>query len=167
MNMKKLIAGIFACMLMFTMCLTGCGNNEEAKDKDKDHQQQQNQDENNKDDNNEQKLQLKVGTNAEFPPFEYMNDNGEIDGVDMALMKEIAKRLNAEITIESMQFNGLIGAISSGQINCIAAGYTIDEERKLACDFSDPYKNSEQVVIVRKGTEGIASMDDLKGKTIA
>ncbi len=111
-------------------------------------------------------LELVVGTNPEFPPFEYLNDANEVDGFDIALMKEIASRLELSFKVESMEFKGLIGALKAGKINVIAAGMTINEERLLDCDFTDPYINSVQVVLVKKDSE-LAKAEDLNGKKIA
>ena len=64
---------------------------------------------------------LKIGTNAEFPPFEYIGDDGNPDGFDIALMKAIGEQMGVEIQIENMEFKSLIGAIESGNIQGIIA----------------------------------------------
>jgi len=95
---------------------------------------------------------LIVGTNAGFPPYEYMN-NGTVVGVDMDIMAQVAKKLKMELVIENMAFDGLITALTSGKINAIAAGMTATEERKVNVDFSDIYTDAIQVVVVR-GSSG-------------
>ncbi len=109
---------------------------------------------------------LIVGTNPEFPPFEYLNDANEVDGFDIALMKELSNRIGMEMQVESMEFKGLIGALKAGKIDAIAAGMTVNEERLEACDFTTPYINSVQVVLVQKDST-IATAEDLAGKKIA
>lgn len=91
-----------------------------------------------------------VGTNAEFPPFEYVDDNKKVDGFDIALMKEIAKRMDKKIEIQNMEFKSLIGSMESKTINVVAAGMTKTEERQNAVDFSDSYYTSNQAIIVKK-----------------
>ena len=107
---------------------------------------------------------LIVGTNAEFPPFEYLGDNGEPDGFDMALIKAIGEKLGVEVEIQNMEFGSLITSIGS-KIDVAIAGMTVTDERKNAVDFSDSYYEAVQYVILPKGS-AIATYDDLKGKKL-
>lgn len=107
---------------------------------------------------------LTVGTNAEFPPFEYVDDNGEADGFDMALCKAIGEKLGVEVKIENMEFASLVSSIGS-KIDIAAAGMTVTDERKESVDFSNPYYEAVQYVIVSADSD-IAAADDLKDKTI-
>lgn len=107
---------------------------------------------------------LTVGTNAEFPPFEYVDDNGEPDGFDMALVREIGKKLGVEVKVENMEFASLVSSIGS-KIDIAAAGMTVTDERKESVDFSDPYYEAVQYVILPADSD-IATADDLKDKTI-
>ncbi len=93
---------------------------------------------------------LVMGTNAEFAPFEFMNDKNEIAGYDIEIAKEIARKMGAELVIENMAFDSLIAALSSGKVDMVIAGMTVDEERKQQVDFSDNYYNAAQVIIVKK-----------------
>ncbi len=107
---------------------------------------------------------LTVGTNAEFPPFEYVGDDGNPDGFDMALIKAIGDKLGAEVEIENMEFDSLVASIGT-KIDCAIAGMTVTEERKESVNFSDSYYDAVQFVLVPKDS-AIATADDLKGKTI-
>lgn len=107
---------------------------------------------------------LTVGTNAEFPPFEYVDDNGEADGFDMALCKAIGEKLGVEVKIENMEFASLVSSIGS-KIDIAAAGMTVTDERKESVDFSNPYYEAVQYVIVSADSD-IATADGLKDKTI-
>lgn len=107
---------------------------------------------------------LIVGTNAEFPPFEYLGDNGEPDGFDMALIKAIGEKLGVEVEIQNMEFGSLITSIGS-KIDIAVAGMTVTEERKNAVDFSDSYYDAVQFVILPADST-IAESKDLLGKTI-
>lgn len=107
-----------------------------------------------------------MGTNAEFPPFEYVNDNGEVDGFDVAMSKEIAKELGVELKIENMAFDSLLNALKSGKIDFVAAGMTVKPDRLENADFSDTYFNATQLIIVQKDNDTILGKADLVGKKI-
>ncbi len=107
---------------------------------------------------------LTVGTNAEFPPFEYVDDNGEPDGFDIALIKAIGEKLGVTVEVENMEFEALVSAIGS-KIDLAIAGMTVTDERQASVDFSNPYYDALQYVIVPEGSE-IVSFDDLAGKNI-
>ena len=126
--MKKFLTVALAGVLAASMLFTGCSKKEESKVPDK----------------------LIVGTNAEFPPFEYMNDKKQPDGFDIAMIKEIGKRMDKKVEIQNMEFKSLIGAMESNSINTIIAGMTKTKERQKSVDFSDSYYTSENVVIVKK-----------------
>ena len=109
---------------------------------------------------------LVMGTNAEFPPFEYRDDKGEIDGFDVAVAKEIAKEIGVELKIEDMAFDSLINALKSGKVDFVAAGMSVTPERQENVDFSDQYYTASQKIIVRKDNTEIKGKDDLEGKRI-
>ncbi len=107
---------------------------------------------------------LIMGTNAEFPPFEYY-EGENIVGVDAEIMGEIAKRLGLELEIKNMEFDSLPASIKAKEIDVIGAGYTADPEREENMDFTDEYYTANQTIIVRADST-VASKDDLKGKII-
>lgn len=107
---------------------------------------------------------LTVGTNAEFPPFEYVGDDGEPDGFDMALIKAIGEKMGVKVEAENMEFDSLVASIGS-KIDVAIAGMTVTDERKNMVDFSDPYYEAVQYVIV-PADSAIASASDLEGKTL-
>lgn len=92
---------------------------------------------------------LKLGTNATFPPFEYL-EGKDIVGFDISVGERIAKDKGMQLEVVNMDFDSLIPALSSGAIDFIAAGMSVTEERKKNVSFSVPYFESEQVIIVRK-----------------
>lgn len=107
---------------------------------------------------------LSVGTNAEFPPFEYIDDSGKPDGFDIALIKAIGETIGVEVQVNNMEFASLLSSIGTKNDVSIA-GMTVTEERKLEVDFSNPYYTAVQYVLLPK-TSDIAAADDLKGKVI-
>ena len=102
---------------------------------------------------------LTVGLNATFPPFEYVGDDQNPTGFDVAMMNEIGSRLGVEVVIEDMDFDGIVAAIGT-KIDCAATGMTITEERQEAVNFSDPYYNATQAVLLPADSM-IATADDL------
>ncbi|MEG1500967.1 MAG: transporter substrate-binding domain-containing protein [Clostridiales bacterium] len=93
---------------------------------------------------------LVMGTNAEFEPFEYRDDKGEITGFDVELAKQIAVDLKLELVIEDMAFDSLTAALSSGKVDVVIAGMTATDEKRQQVDFSDSYYSASQVIIVKK-----------------
>lgn len=103
-------------------------------------------------------------TNAEFPPYEF-HDNNEIVGIDADIAKAIADKLGMELEIQDMAFDSLIPAVQSGKADFAAAGMTVREDRLKNVDFTDTYAEAAQVIIVKEGS-AIKSPDDLAGKKI-
>ncbi|NLC83614.1 MAG: transporter substrate-binding domain-containing protein, partial [Ruminococcaceae bacterium] len=95
---------------------------------------------------------LVIGTEPTFPPYEYTQGN-DIIGVDIDIMAAVAKKLNMELVVENMSFEGLIPAVKSGKIKVIAAGMSVSEDRKVNVSFSDPYTDAKQVVLMRKSSQ--------------
>lgn len=92
---------------------------------------------------------LRMGTNAAFAPFEYV-DGDKVVGFDISMAQNIALDARADLEVNDMAFESLIPALQSGTIDFIAAGMSVTEERQKNVDFSDPYYESEQVIIVKK-----------------
>ncbi len=112
---------------------------------------------------------LVVGTNASFPPFEYVGGTSgdEIKGFDIDLARQIAKDAGKTLKIENMKFDSLIVALNSGKIDFIASGMTITPDREASVNFSAPYYEATQVVLVNKDDDSIHTIEDLTGKHFA
>ena len=111
---------------------------------------------------------ITFGTNAEFPPFEFVASNGVIgqyDGIDMAIAKQIAEKNGMTAEIENMEFDSLLIALENGQIDAVIAGMTVTDERKEEADFSTPYYEATQVMIVKEDSD-IKKASDMEGKRI-
>lgn len=107
---------------------------------------------------------LTMATNASFPPYEYY-DNEQIVGIDAEAAALIAEKLGVELEIKDMEFGSIIGAVQTGAVDIGMAGMTVTEDRLKTIDFTDSYATAVQVIIVKEDSE-IASIDDLKGKTV-
>ena len=106
-----------------------------------------------------------MGTNAAFPPYEFVDENGNVAGIDAEIASAVAEKLGMALEIKDMAFDSLITAVSTGNVDIVFAGMTVTEERKEAVNFTDSYATGIQVVIVKDGSS-IASIEDLDGKKI-
>lgn len=94
----------------------------------------------------------KVGTEASFPPFEYVED-GQFVGFDIDLIREIGKLKGFDVEVIDISFDSLIPSLTTGNIDIIAAGMTITEERQKVVDFTIPYYSGDQSIIVRRDSD--------------
>lgn len=111
---------------------------------------------------------ITFGTNAEFPPFEFITAEGvidEFDGIDMVIAKNIAEENGMTAKISNMEFDSLLIALQNGMIDAVIAGMTVTEERKEAVNFTTPYYTATQVMIVPQGSE-IKTAADMADKKI-
>ena len=107
---------------------------------------------------------LIMATNAEFPPYEYY-EGDEIVGIDAEIAAAIAEELGMEFKIEDMAFDSIIAAVQSGKADIGVAGMTVNEDRLKNVNFSTPYTQSAQVIIVKEGS-AVTTPDDLTGKKV-
>lgn len=114
----------------------------------------------------EEKDVLYVGTNAEYPPFEYLDENGNVVGFDVELINEISKIIGKKIEIKDMTFDGLIPALEAKTIDILIAGITATESRKKVINFSKPYFESQQAIIVKEDNNTITNFDSLNNTYI-
>lgn len=153
--MKKW-SGILISFILLIGVLAACGTGEETDDKTTGTS------------DTEALKTLKVGTSADYPPFEYVDTaiGDEIIGFDIDLVKMIAKELGYELILEDMDFNGLIPGLQAKSIDMVIAGMDgNNEERKEVIDFSDAYFTATNLVITMKDQD-IGSADDLDGKKV-
>ena len=107
---------------------------------------------------------LHMATNAAFPPYEMLADDGTFEGIDIEIASEIAKKLGLELVVDDQDFTAAITAAGNGQSDIVMAGLTVSEERKETLDFTDTYATGIQVVIVKEGSD--VTMDNLGEKMI-
>jgi ABC-type amino acid transport substrate-binding protein len=108
-----------------------------------------------------------VGTEAQFPPFEIVDSKGNVVGFDVDLMNAIAEDQGFKVQYLDQDFAGLIPALQTGNVDIIASGMTITDEREEQVDFSKPYITAGLALAVTTDNNEIKSVDDLKGKTVA
>lgn len=92
---------------------------------------------------------LRVGTSADYPPFEYINDQYQIDGFDIALINEVAKQLGVSAQINNYAFDGLLATVQLGQEDAAIGAISITPERQEVVDFSNVYLATSDAVLVK------------------
>lgn len=139
--MKKFlkVTSLLLTLIMTVCCLSGCG----AKDGNI----------------------LKMATNAEFPPFEYIEE-GEIVGADVEIAQAIAEKLGKELEIVNIDFDAALTGAATGKYDMAVAGITANEDRKKNMNFTDEYYTASQAIIVMADSQ-IAVANDLKGKKVS
>ena len=106
-----------------------------------------------------------VGTEAGFAPYEYMSGD-QVVGVDMDIAQAIADALGKELVIKNMDFDGALNAVQQGQVDFVAAGVSVDEERQKVMDFSHNYVDSSDVVIVNASADTVKTNEDIADKIV-
>ena len=102
---------------------------------------------------------LTMATNAEFPPYEFMED-GKVVGIDAEIGAAIAEKLGKELVIENVDFDSLIPGVQTNKYDFVMAGMTVTDDRKEQVNFSQTYATGVQVIIVKEDSK-ITSVDDL------
>jgi len=102
---------------------------------------------------------LTMGTNADFPPYEFY-EGGDIVGIDAEIAAAIADKLGKKLVIDNMDFGAIIAAVQTGKVDMGMAGMTVTDERLESINFSKSYAKGVQVIIVREDSD-IKSVDDL------
>ncbi len=136
--MKKIIALALAAVMAVTMVACSQKADEPASDVRK----------------------ITVATSADFPPYEFIDDEQNIVGIDMDIARLIGEKMGAEIELVNMDYNGILSAISTGKYDLGMAAFSITEERKESVLFSDFYATAKQVIVVKEGSP-ITTVDDL------
>lgn len=141
MNFKKVTAVVLAAIC--TVALAGCGSSSSSSAKSGG-------------------KTLVMATAADFPPYEYRDDDNKVVGIDPEVAQAICDKLGYTLKIEDMKFDSIIPAVQSGKADFGMSGITVTDERKQSVDFSDSYVTAKQSIIVKKDS-GIKSAADLKG----
>ena len=142
--MKKLLALVFCFVLVFA--LSGCASYRTYEQIAADGK-------------------LVVATNATFPPYEFIDDDGNYAGIDIEIIEAVGEYLGLEVEIQNIEFDAILTAVPSGKADVGIAGMTVDETRLKSVDFSDTYATGKQVIIT-SADSGIAGVDDLAGKKV-
>ncbi len=109
---------------------------------------------------------LTVGNSPDYPPFETIDDDGNIIGFDIDLINAVGEKLGVEVEIKEMSFDTIVEAVKGEQVDVGCSGFSITPERLESVDFSEPYLEGGQVIVTYKGS-GIEAAEDLNGEQVA
>ena len=153
--MKKILTAILAAAVVCTslFALAGCGNSSK------------NSDSKSSGSSSSEKGELHMATNASFEPYEYQ-EGGKVVGIDAEIAQAICDKLGYKLVIDDMEFDAIITAVTSGKADFGMAGMTVTDERKKSVDFTDPYTNAIQAIIVNESDSKVSSKKDLEGATV-
>ncbi len=111
---------------------------------------------------------LRVGMDASFPPFEYVDGGGNLVGLDVDLARELAARLGVEARfVANLPYDGLYDALIAERVDAVVSALYVDPTRSADFAYSAPYFDAGQVLVVPADAEDIDGMEDLEGRTLA
>jgi len=147
--MKKNIV-ILLIVLLVLPTLGACSNNDQESEEDTSLQDVMDQG------------YIVLGLDDTFAPMGFRDSNNEIVGFDIDLAKEVAERMGVELRLQPIEWDSKVLELESGNIDMIWNGLTITEERKENINFSKPYFNDRQVIIVLEESP-VNNKEDLEG----
>lgn len=106
-----------------------------------------------------------IGLDDEFPPMGFRDENNEIVGFDIDLAKAVGEKLGVEVQFQPIDWSAKEIELESGKVDVLWNGLTISDERKETMDFTDPYLDNKQIIVV-KNDSGIQAKADLEGKVV-
>ncbi|NLG09722.1 MAG: basic amino acid ABC transporter substrate-binding protein [Deinococcales bacterium] len=106
---------------------------------------------------------LIVGSDTTYPPFETVDQDGNIVGFDIDVVNAICERINCVAQFQTTAWDGIFAALANGEFDMIASGITITEERARVVEFTDPYHEVNQAVAVRTADADLTLEDFTSG----
>ena len=111
-------------------------------------------------------LVVTVATDATWPPMQFIDENRELVGYDIDLMRAIADAAGFRVEFKNTAWDGIFAGLATREYDAVISSVTITEERRATMDFSEPYINAGQVLIVERTTSGVTELSDLRGKQV-
>lgn len=155
---KKRFTFMMMLLVVLTMVVTACSTKSQSDDK------------------KEEKTDLlqdikeggtiKIGLMGTYQPYNFLNENKEMDGYDADVAKELAKRMGVEVEFVAQEFSGMIAGLQTEKFDAVISQMTITDERKEQMDFTEPYIKNNVKVIVQEDNTSITSKEDFVGKEI-
>ena len=108
---------------------------------------------------------IKVGSSADYPPFEYIDEHNKIVGFEIDMIEAVGKKIGVKFDVQNMSFDGLIPALKTGKIDAALSGMSATEERRKSVDFTKPYYFSDNLFIRKKGAQ-IGTLQESAAKSI-
>ena len=174
MKGKKLLALLLAVLMLATVFVfAGCSNTKKDDTSDAQQTEETGDVENGEEAAEDTSLadvqakgELILGLDDSFPPMGFRNDDNEIVGFDIDLAKAVADKLGVTLCVQPISWDAKEMELNSGNIDMIWNGMSYSDERAEAMNLSDAYLNNDMVFVVANGSP-IASLEDIKGKTVA
>ena len=107
-----------------------------------------------------------IGSDCTWPPFEYVNENGEIVGFEIDLIHAISEYSNVPMTVRNVAWDGIFAGLANGAYDAVVSGVTILEERKKVMDFTVPILEVTQSILVTSSNTNISKSSDVVGKKV-
>ncbi|WP_112181013.1 MULTISPECIES: amino acid ABC transporter substrate-binding protein [Paraliobacillus] len=161
--MRKLVTGIV--IMSFILVLAACGTNEEDTS-DTDNTSTSDESASLYDEVMDKGV-LTVGTEGTYAPFTFHDNDGELTGYDVEVIREVAERMGVEVEFMETQWDSMFAGLNSERFDLIANQVGINEDRLESYDFSNPYTYSSAVVVAPTDSEDINSFEDLEGLSSA
>ena len=117
-------------------------------------------------DNIKERGKLIVATDAAWPPFEYMEGENVV-GVDVDIAQDIADGLGVDLEVINVAFDSLSMYLENGEADLALAAITVTEDRAESMEFSDPYCDAYQYIVVKEDDDKVKTIDDLAGYILA
>ena len=144
---KKIIALVLV-LVMMTVCMTACGSKslsvESVQDAGK----------------------LVIGTSPDFPPFESLNTEGEVVGIEIEIMEIICEELGVELEVKQMDFDSVLPGVQTGKFDAGVSGISVTPEREKNTLFTTPYCLAAQAIVVTSDS-AVTCKADLEGKSVS
>lgn len=109
---------------------------------------------------------LRIGTEGAYPPFNMIDEKGELTGFDVDIARALCAEMQVECELVTQDWDGIIPALLNRKFDAIVASMSITEERKRAVDFTDPYYSNKLQFIARKDSDFMPTPEGMKGKVI-
>lgn len=145
--MKKIIALVLA-LIMVSFAFAGCGKKGKTLEQVK------------------AAGELVIATSPDFPPFEELASSGEVEGIEIDVLKLICEKLGVELKIEQMDFDSVLPGVQAGKYDVGVSGISVTPKREKNTLFTTPYCLAAQAIVVTEGST-IKSKADLDGKKVS
>ena len=147
--MKKTVALLLAAALI-ALCLSGCGSSSNTKTVE----------------SIQKAGKLVIATSPDFPPFEQLESDGSVQGIEIDLLNLICEKLGVELAIEQMDFDSVLPGVQAAKYDVGVSGISVTEERQKNVLFTEPYCLAAQAIVVTADS-AITGKADLDGKTVS
>lgn len=153
----------FILLLLVAIVLVACGGSSSDDSATTDSTDSSSSESNS---DSEEKPKYVVGTEATYAPMEYIDESGEIVGIDIDVVNAIAEEMGFEVEFQNIGWDPLFPAVKNGEIDFAVSSITITEDRQKEYDFTDPYYIANQLILVPEDSD-VESFEDLKDKKVA